>query len=83
MCTFYIVDFYANVEHNNIMLVIEINNYCLVRFHNKALYLQLSQCSPANSEGNYFDQNMRVRNILATSVLFNYPKVCPLTKIFF
>ena len=45
--------------------------------------LQLSQSNPANSEGSYFAQNMRIRNILATSVLFDYPKECPLTKFFF
>ena len=31
--------------------------------------------------GSYFGQNMGGENILAASVLLNYPKVCPLTKI--
>ena len=44
--------------------------------------LQLSQSSPANFGGSYFGQNMTKKNILATSVLLNYPKVCPLTKKF-
>ena len=30
--------------------------------------------------GSYFHQNMREGNILTTSVLLNYPKVCTLTK---
>ena len=42
--------------------------------------VQLSQSSPGNIGGSYFGQNMRGGNILATSVLLNYPKVCPLTK---
>ena len=42
--------------------------------------VQLSQSSPANFGGSYFGQNMTKKNISATSVLLNYPKVCPLTK---
>ena len=42
--------------------------------------LQLSHSSPANFGGSYFGQNMTKKNISATSVLLNYPKVCPLTK---
>ena len=50
---------------------------------NKKCYqklVQLSQSSPGNMGGSYCGQNMRGGNILATSVLLNYPKVCPLTK---
>ena len=42
--------------------------------------VQLSQSSPGNIGGSYFGQNMGGRNVLATSVLLNYPKVCPLIK---
>ena len=44
------------------------------------LDIQLSQSSPGNFGGSYFGQNMTKKNISATSVLLNYPKVCPLTK---
>ena len=63
-----------------------LSSFCSIKSENRCaileslVWLQLSQSSPGNMAGSYCGQNMRGGNILATSVLLNYPKVCPLTK---
>ena len=45
--------------------------------------IQSDQSTRSKSAGNDYSQNMLKTFISATSVVSNYPKECPLTKIFF